>query len=39
MERKVLGKGLDALIPKDQQSSRERVLTLKVEQIHPLIWS
>ena len=34
MERKVLGKGLDALIPKDQQISRERVLTLKVEQIH-----
>src|SRR5260221_10812423 len=33
MERKVLGRGLDVLIPTDGQSIKERVQMLKVEQI------
>ena len=35
MERKVLGRGLEALIPADQQAIRERVQMLNVSQIHP----
>ena len=33
MERKVLGRGLEALIPNNQESTREKVLMLKVSQI------
>ena len=35
MERKVLGRGLEALIPTNQDTAREKVLMLKVSQIHP----
>lgn len=35
MERKVLGRGLDALIPQDTQGFKERVQNLKVSQISP----
>ncbi|MBI4352482.1 MAG: ParB/RepB/Spo0J family partition protein [Candidatus Omnitrophica bacterium] len=35
MERKVLGKGLEALIPSDAQVPKEKILTLKVSQIEP----
>lgn len=35
MERKVLGRGLEALIPTDAQGAKERVQTLKVSQIIP----
>src|SRR3989338_8832548 len=35
MERKVLGKGLEALIPTTDQGFRERVQLLKVSQVHP----
>src|SRR3989338_3195949 len=35
MERKVLGRGLEALIPTDAQNLKERVQTLKVTQIIP----
>lgn len=35
MERKVLGRGLEALIPTDSQNFKERVQTLKVSQIIP----
>jgi ParB family chromosome partitioning protein len=34
MERKVLGRGLEALIPTENPSSRERVQMLKTEQVH-----
>lgn len=34
MERKVLGRGLEALIPTDSQASRERVQMLKLSQVH-----
>ncbi len=34
MERKVLGRGLEALIPADSQGIRERVQMLKVSQVH-----
>lgn len=35
MERKVLGRGLEALIPIDSQNTRERVQLLNVSQIQP----
>ena len=35
MERKVLGRGLEALIPQEAQGLRERVQMLKVSQVHP----
>ncbi len=35
MERKVLGRGLEALIPTDVQNAKERVQTLKVSEIIP----
>ena len=35
MERKVLGRGLEALIPTNQDNSRERVQMLKISQIQP----
>ncbi|MBI3252430.1 MAG: ParB/RepB/Spo0J family partition protein [Candidatus Omnitrophica bacterium] len=35
MERKVLGRGLDVLIPQDTQGFKERVQMLKVSQVHP----
>ena len=35
MERKVLGRGLEALIPADDQAVKERVQMLNVTQIHP----
>ncbi len=35
MDRKVLGRGLEALIPIEDQGVRERVQTLNVTQIHP----
>lgn len=34
MEKKVLGRGLEALIPQNQDQSREKVQLLKTEQIH-----
>ncbi len=34
MERKVLGRGLEALIPSENKASHERVQMLKVSQIH-----
>ncbi len=34
MEKKVLGRGLEALIPQHQESFKEKVLLLKTEQIH-----
>ena len=34
MERKVLGRGLEALIPTENSSTRERVQMLKTEQVH-----
>ena len=34
MERKVLGRGLEALIPTGTDNTRERVQTLKTDQIH-----
>ena len=37
MERKGLGRGLDALIPADAQGVRERVQSLKVSQIQEKI--
>src|SRR3989338_6778140 len=33
MERKVLGRGLEALIPSNQESAREKVQMLKVSEI------
>ena len=35
MERKVLGRGLEALIPTDTQGFRERVQSLKLSQVKP----
>ena len=35
MERKVLGRGLEALIPTDVQNAKERVQTLKISEIIP----
>ena len=34
MERKVLGRGLEALIPQDSGQPKERIQTIKTEQIH-----
>lgn len=35
MDRKVLGRGLEALIPQDVQGSKERVQALKITQVSP----